>query len=77
MIKKHSASDKYLFKKIGKNIKKYRKKEDFSQETLAFNAHLGRNYVGAVERGEVNISVASLNRIAKVLNVSLSTLTKI
>ncbi|HUT85255.1 MAG TPA: helix-turn-helix transcriptional regulator [Elusimicrobiales bacterium] len=69
MQKKFSKSDRYLVKSIGKNIRKYRKKEGFSQETLAFNAHLDRNYIGAVERGEANISAISLNKIAKALNI--------
>jgi transcriptional regulator with XRE-family HTH domain len=77
MPKKYSQSEKTFLKKIGKRIRTLRKKAGFSQETLAFNSHLDRSYIGAVERGEKNPSSISLKKIAKALNVTVSTLMKI
>jgi DNA-binding XRE family transcriptional regulator len=76
MAQTYSTSQKTFLKKIGKRIRVLRKKAGFSQETLAFNSHLDRSYIGAVERGEKNPSAISLKKIAKALNVSLSTLWK-
>ncbi len=42
---------------------------ELSQEALADLAGVHRTYIGAVERGEVNISALSIAKIAKVLKV--------
>jgi len=54
---------------IGNNIKYYRKALDMSQEKLAENSGLHRTYIGAVERGEKNISANNIAKIAKVLGI--------
>jgi transcriptional regulator with XRE-family HTH domain len=61
-------------KKVGINIKKYRKKKGWSQEQLAFEADLHRAYIGHIERGEKNIGLINLEKIAKALNVTLKNL---
>jgi len=58
-----------LLKTIGSNIRTRRKKAGFSQEELADSAGLHRTYVGGVERGERNISVLNLAKLASVLKV--------
>jgi XRE family transcriptional regulator, regulator of sulfur utilization len=54
---------------LGRAIRHYRKQAGLSLEKLAEKADLHHNYVGDVERGKENISVAALVRIAKGLNV--------
>jgi transcriptional regulator with XRE-family HTH domain len=54
---------------IGTNIRHYRKGLNISQEKLAEEAGLHRTYIGAVERGERNISANNIAKIAKVLKV--------
>jgi transcriptional regulator with XRE-family HTH domain len=56
---------------LGENIRVQRKQMGLSQEKLAEKADLHPVYVGNVERGEENISLDSLVRIAKALKVSL------
>jgi transcriptional regulator with XRE-family HTH domain len=51
----------------GKKIRKYRKLLGLSQEKLAEIANLHRTYIGSVERGERNITLDSLENIAKAL----------
>ena len=58
-------------KKVGSNIKKYRKKKGWTQEQLALEADLHRAYIGQIERGEKNIGLINLEKIAKALNVAL------
>ncbi len=59
-------------KRIGTAIKRRRKAIGESQERFAEMADCHRNYVGLVERGEQNLTVDSLVRIAKALNCKVS-----
>lgn len=59
---------------LGENIRTHRRNMGWSQEKLAEKADLHRNYIGDVERGEENVSVDALMRIATVLKVTLSDL---
>jgi len=65
-----------VHKKLGKRIVELRKKQGFSQEGFAHECGFHRSYMGAVERGEKNITLAMVNRIAKTLRISLSELFK-
>lgn len=56
-------------KKLGINIRNARINCGLSQEKLAELLGKTRNYVGMVERAELNVSVKSLFDFAKVLNV--------
>lgn len=49
---------------------------EWSQEKLAEKADLHRNYVGDIERGEENVSVDALMRIANALKVQLGDLVR-
>jgi transcriptional regulator with XRE-family HTH domain len=64
MQKKHP-----ILVELGKNIVAIRKKLGLSQEALALEAGLDRTYVGGIERGERNVAVLNLYRIAKTLNI--------
>ena len=61
-------------KRLGRRIKTLRKELDLTQEDLAFEVGVNRSYMGFIERGERNPSLAMLNKIAKALCVSLSVL---
>ena len=63
-------------KKVGLNIKKYRENKNWSQEQLAFEADLHRAYIGQIERGEKNIGLINLEKIAKALNIEINDLFK-
>jgi ribosome-binding protein aMBF1 (putative translation factor) len=54
-------------KKVGFNIRKYREKKGWSQEQLALEADLHRAYIGQIERGEKNIGLVNLEKIARAL----------
>jgi transcriptional regulator with XRE-family HTH domain len=59
---------------LGKRVKECRHLADKSQETLAFDAHVDRTYISAIERGMANPSVETLANICHALNVTLAEL---
>jgi len=63
-------------KKLGKQIREYRKLLGYSQEELAFKAGVDRSYFGGIERGERNISFLTLVKIAESLNCDIAKFTK-
>lgn len=69
MIRKHTN-----LITIGNQIRAIRVSKGFSQEGLAAAATLGRTYMGRVERGEQNISIQNLIKIAFILDVNVGEL---
>jgi len=63
-------------KKLGKRISELRKKRGFSQEGFAHECGFHRSYMGALERGEKNITIQMVSRVAKALKLSLAELFK-
>jgi transcriptional regulator with XRE-family HTH domain len=59
---------------FGKAVRKARMAQGISQEGLADLAGLHRTYVGDVERGERNISLVNMSKIAHALHLKLSEL---
>lgn len=57
---------------FGKAVRKARKARGISQEALADLAGLHRTYVGDVERGERNISLLNMSKIARAMHLKLS-----
>jgi len=65
MQKKHP-----ILIKLGQNIVSLRKSAGLSQEDLALEANLDRTYVGGIERGERNVAVINICKLAKTLEVN-------
>jgi transcriptional regulator with XRE-family HTH domain len=59
---------------LGQRVRETRLKLRLSQESLADAADLHRTYVGAVERGERNISLLNIVRLARALGTTASRL---
>lgn len=67
------ARDPVLFA-IGATIRKHRQRLDWSQEKLAEEADLHWTYIGGIERGERNVAVKNIVKIARALKVKPSAL---
>ena len=61
-------------KQFGKQILRLRRARALSQEKLAELADLHRNYVGGIERGERNVGLRNIVRLARALKVAPSEL---
>lgn len=58
-------------KHFGERVRELRKQRGLSQEALALACDLDRTYIGGVERGERNISLINIYKIAEALGVNL------
>lgn len=56
---------------FARNLRSIRLAKGLSQESLAEIADLHRTYVSSVERGERNVSIDNMERLARALHVSL------
>lgn len=65
-----------ILKKFAANLKYLRNQKNWSQEKLANKCGLHRTYIGSVERGERNISLMNISRIATALSVKIDDLLK-
>jgi transcriptional regulator with XRE-family HTH domain len=60
--------------RLGRALRARRRKLGVSQEEFADICGLDRTYVGGIERGERNVALANLEKLARALKISLSEL---
>jgi transcriptional regulator with XRE-family HTH domain len=73
----YTTEEKEFLLKVGERIRNLRLDYGLSQEKLSFECNLDRTYIGSVERGERNIAVLNLRKIANALKVTISELINI
>lgn len=61
-------------RRLGKRVRVLRVTRGWTQENLAEAAGVHRNYIGGIERGEINMSVVNLEKIARGLGVNVEAL---
>ena len=61
---------------LGRRIRAIRESKEVSQESVALASGIDRSYLGGIERGEHNVAVVNLERIAIALDVHLKDLFK-
>lgn len=69
-----NLNDKTFLQHLGDRLREARQAQQLTQEELAEKCGLHRTFIGSVERGERNLSILNLRRIAKVLRVRLTIL---
>ena len=62
--------EKELHKRFGKKLAEIRKQKNLSQEELAWEAGVGDNQIGRIERGENSPSLSTVFKIAKALGIA-------
>jgi transcriptional regulator with XRE-family HTH domain len=60
--------------KFGSQVKKLRQERGLSQEALANESNLDRTYIPGIEKGERNVSILVIEKIAKGLKVEIKEL---
>jgi CheY-like chemotaxis protein len=63
-----------LINRLGSTVRKLRQQLGLSQEQLAERADLHRTYIAGIERGGRNITLRSVDKLAKALNISVAAL---
>lgn len=60
--------------RFGLAVRKQRNNQNLTQEELASLCDLDRTYIGSVERGERNVSLVNIHKIASALNIEVKEL---
>ena len=68
------ATNHIFLKKFGDRVQLLRNQAGISQEKLAELAEMHRTYISGIERGERNVSLINIMRLANALNLSVSKL---
>ncbi len=63
-----------LIKNLGERIRFLRKERNLSQETLGELADIHTKYIGAIERGEKNVTIESLVKVTSGLGITMDEL---
>ena len=64
-----SVAEGDLQRIVGRNLRAYRMERDLSQEAFADVLHVHRTCMGAIERGERNLTLQSVERLAVTLGI--------
>lgn len=62
--------------KIGDRVRELRQKKGLSQEKFSHLCDLDRTYIASIEKGNRNVSVVNIEKIAKALQITISELFK-
>jgi transcriptional regulator with XRE-family HTH domain len=72
MKRKRRTTD--ILERFGQRVRELRKEQGHSQETFAAVCELDRTYVGGIERGERNVALENIEKIALQLGITLAEL---
>lgn len=72
--KKAGARMSNVQSRFGEHLREMRTAKGFSQEALADAAGLHRTYISSVERGERNVTLETIEKLAKALGISMAKL---
>jgi transcriptional regulator with XRE-family HTH domain len=65
---------KDILVRFGERVRELRKEQGYSQENFAYACGLDRTYMGGIERGERNLAIRNIEKIADTLGISIAEL---
>jgi transcriptional regulator with XRE-family HTH domain len=74
MKRKRRTTD--VLARFGERVRELRKEQGYSQESFAAICELDRTYIGGIERGERNVALENIEKIAQQLGITLAELMK-
>ncbi len=63
-----------ILERFGERVRELRKEQGYSQEAFAYACELDRTYVGGIERGERNLALRNIEKIAETLRITIAEL---
>ncbi|SNR68374.1 helix-turn-helix domain-containing protein [Lutibacter flavus] len=66
-----TKTEKILLRRIGNKLRALRNENNLSQFDLSIEAGIPKNQVGRIERAEINTTVITLHKIAKVFKIDI------
>jgi ribosome-binding protein aMBF1 (putative translation factor) len=70
----YAKPDRLFLREFGLRVRKLREAAGWSQEDFAEHCSLHRTYIGSIERGERNVAILNIRKIATALGISMSRL---
>ena len=61
-----------IYQAVGNRIRELRAARDWSQEEFADRCRIHRSHMGEIERGEVDVSISTLRKVAKGFGMTVS-----
>jgi transcriptional regulator with XRE-family HTH domain len=76
VVKRQASNDSVMdpCQLLGANVRRLRQERGLSQEELGFRIGIHYTYLGSVERGERNVALRNIVRIARALGVPVAEL---
>jgi len=72
-----NVKDEELLRKLGVRIRQLRKERNLTQVELGVRCNNFAEQIGRIERGKLNVSICTLNMIAKAFDITLSELVNV
>lgn len=60
--------------RFGRRVRQLHSEQGYSQEAFAYTCELDRTYMGGIERGERNVALRNIERIAETLGMTIAEL---
>lgn len=76
MVKQINSNETDPRKLLGARLAKLRKERGWSQEQLALESGIARSYLGGIERGQRNVALLNICKLADTLGIEPSELMK-
>ncbi|MGJ4880283.1 helix-turn-helix domain-containing protein [Bradyrhizobium sp. HKCCYLRH1065] len=73
-LNSRDSSANNLLRRVGSNVRALRERRSLTQDYLAFTAGLATRHLQKIEAGQVNLTLRTMARLAKALNVDVELL---